>query len=158
DEMETWFRRAMTADPDNKLACNLKSEWLQPKWHGTAEESAGFGLQCLRTRNQYAAIPIAAVYTFESELQEAHRSGKPVADATKAAVTACFRGHSAAYPADRWATTLEFRESIRMSDWAGAVAAADRLGTSPWPGLLKTTEDYPKLVELARTLAKIEAK
>lgn len=59
-EMETWFERAMRADPDNFQACLSKLEYLQPKWHGTPEEYIGFAWQCVQTGNGEGLLPYAA--------------------------------------------------------------------------------------------------
>ncbi len=50
ERMETWFRRAMDADPDNVRACHKKMYYLEPKWYGSDEEMLEFGRQCLATR------------------------------------------------------------------------------------------------------------
>lgn len=46
DTMETWYKRALTADPDNSYACMAKLEYLEPKWHGSIEEMLKFGHEC----------------------------------------------------------------------------------------------------------------
>jgi hypothetical protein len=66
EQMETWFRRAMVADPDNFEAGTAKFQYLQPKWHGSAEECIAFADQCLRTENYRARIPMLAVTGLES--------------------------------------------------------------------------------------------
>jgi tetratricopeptide (TPR) repeat protein len=56
DVMEQWFQRAITADPDSLAACQAKLLYLEPKWHGSAEEMLAFGRQCLATRNWRGGI------------------------------------------------------------------------------------------------------
>jgi hypothetical protein len=56
-EMETWFARAMKANPDNKLACDKKLYYLYPRWHGSHEEMIAFGRECLATQNYWGALP-----------------------------------------------------------------------------------------------------
>lgn len=62
-EMETWFERAMTADPDNFQACIAKLDYLHPKWRGKLgeHEHIGFAWQCARCENAYGLLPYAAV-------------------------------------------------------------------------------------------------
>jgi len=36
-EMEDAFRRALHANPDNRTACDLRLEYLHPKWHGSRD-------------------------------------------------------------------------------------------------------------------------
>ena len=57
EEMETWFRRAMDADPDNQDACRKKMYYLEPKWHGSEEDMRVFGRECLATGNWDAGLP-----------------------------------------------------------------------------------------------------
>ena len=56
--MELWFEQAMKADGDDRDACWSKLEWLDPKWHGTAEEMVAFGRQCRDTKNWRAGITL----------------------------------------------------------------------------------------------------
>jgi hypothetical protein len=64
-EMERWFRAAMTAAPDNFQAIEKKLNYLQPKWHGSADDLLGFGRQCLTNRAWKGEAPLG--------LAEAHR-------------------------------------------------------------------------------------
>ena len=56
--MESWFDRAMRANGDNYNACQTKLDWLDPKWHGTAEEMLAFGRACRATGNWRAGITL----------------------------------------------------------------------------------------------------
>jgi hypothetical protein len=58
ERMELWFRRAMTANPDNYDACKAKVYYLEPKWHGSPEEMLEFGRECLRGGNWKARLPL----------------------------------------------------------------------------------------------------
>jgi hypothetical protein len=60
DAMETWFRRTMEADGNNREACFLKLDWLDPKWHGSDEEMLALGRDCLATKNWQAGITLLA--------------------------------------------------------------------------------------------------
>lgn len=55
--LETWFRRALDANPDSYEACDRKLNYLEPKWHGSAETMLEFGRQCLATGNWPARLP-----------------------------------------------------------------------------------------------------
>jgi predicted Zn finger-like uncharacterized protein len=57
-ELETWFERAMRADGNNARACVGKMDWLDPAWHGSAEEVAAFGRACRATGNWRAGISV----------------------------------------------------------------------------------------------------
>ena len=58
EQMEVWFRRALQADPDNQAACLHKLLYLQPKWHGSAEEMLEFARECVRTKNTAAEFTL----------------------------------------------------------------------------------------------------
>jgi hypothetical protein len=66
DVMETWFGRAMSADPDDVEACSAKLYYLEPKWYGNADEMLKFGRECLDSENWSCRIPLI--------LADAHRS------------------------------------------------------------------------------------
>ena len=46
-EMETWFQRAMAADPGYFPACRTKLRYLEPKWGGSPEAMIAFGREYL---------------------------------------------------------------------------------------------------------------
>lgn len=58
ETMELWFDRAMKANGDNYGACITKLDWLDPKWHGNAEEMLAFGRACAATKNWWANLTI----------------------------------------------------------------------------------------------------
>lgn len=45
-DMETWFLRAMKADPNYVQAARAKLLYLEPKWEGSEEEMVAFGRLC----------------------------------------------------------------------------------------------------------------
>lgn len=61
ERMELWFKRAMEADPDNYSACAKKLYYLEPKWHGSAEDMLAFGRECLQSGNWDARLPFFLV-------------------------------------------------------------------------------------------------
>jgi hypothetical protein len=48
----------MKADGDNRNACWSKLDWLDPKWHGSAEEMLAFGGECRDTKNFRSGITL----------------------------------------------------------------------------------------------------
>jgi hypothetical protein len=56
--MELWFDRTMKANGDQRSACFTKLDWLDPKWHGTAEEMLAFGRACRDTKNWRTGITL----------------------------------------------------------------------------------------------------
>jgi hypothetical protein len=65
DRMETWFRRAMTVSPACYDAAYTKAWYLQPKWHGSAEDAIAFGRECVESKVWKGRVPLV--------LWEAHR-------------------------------------------------------------------------------------
>jgi hypothetical protein len=59
--METWFQRAMKANPDNNVACQEKLIYLQPKWFGTPEDMIAFGHECRDAMNWHAQLPFLLI-------------------------------------------------------------------------------------------------
>lgn len=59
--MERWFKRAMELNPNNSSVCDSKMYYLEPKWHGSAEEMLEFGRECLATDNWASRIPLQLV-------------------------------------------------------------------------------------------------
>jgi hypothetical protein len=55
--MESWFERAMAADPDCLSACLAKLTYLYPKWHGSEDEALEFGHWCVKNGTAANGIP-----------------------------------------------------------------------------------------------------
>jgi len=56
--MEKWFECAMKGHPDNYSACLSKVWYLQPRWYGSGEAVLQFGLECVKTGNWRAKLPL----------------------------------------------------------------------------------------------------
>ena len=65
DEMELWFGRAMTINPNSYQACEQKLHYLYPQWYGSREEMVTFGRQCVASTNWGGNVPLI--------LADAHR-------------------------------------------------------------------------------------
>ncbi len=59
--METWFARALEANPDNRLACTRKLDYLQPKWHGTQGDYLAFAWMLATAENVGGLLPHSAL-------------------------------------------------------------------------------------------------
>lgn len=64
--METWYERAMQAEPDNYTACHYKLLYLEPKWRGSDKEMIDFGRQCLKAGNWKMRIPFILIRAHET--------------------------------------------------------------------------------------------
>jgi hypothetical protein len=74
DRLETWFRRAMDADPDSCEAAHKKMLYLEPRWHGTTEELLKFAHQCFDTGNWSSRIPFVLI---SAHIDLAYLSDRP---------------------------------------------------------------------------------
>ena len=120
DQMELWFKRAMTADPDCYPACVAKLDYL--RWQGKDDpaELLAFGRQCARGGHPEGFVP--------ESLFEAHKraKGSDKADYWKkpavwADLRAVYEPAAAALPADRQLRTRYARACL----WCGHPEAAD---------------------------------
>ncbi|MEA2736620.1 MAG: hypothetical protein QOE14_3071 [Humisphaera sp.] len=62
ERMETWFKRAIAADPDSEVARRMKLYYLEPKWHGDGvRDILAFGRECRAGGNWDAGTPLLLV-------------------------------------------------------------------------------------------------
>lgn len=62
ERMETWFKRAMAADPDSYDACMNKLQYLEPKWYGAdVNDMLAFGRECLAGGNWDVGLPLVLI-------------------------------------------------------------------------------------------------
>jgi hypothetical protein len=137
-EMEMWFRRAMTADPNCLDAVRTKLEYLRPKWHGSVEEVRAFGRQCARTRNWDAGL----LYVFLETLNDNERV---VLDSTQfqkpgvwVEVRELFEPHLMQRPDDRFARTHYARICSAAGQYESAYYHFAKLNGNPLiaPGII----------------------
>jgi tetratricopeptide (TPR) repeat protein len=55
-DMETWFKRAIKADPVSYAAYASKQNYLRPKWHGTPEKDRAFADYCYKKAPKKSVI------------------------------------------------------------------------------------------------------
>jgi len=65
NEMEPWFQRAIESDPDDYAAYLRKMNYLLPRWYGSSEDLWKYGLECVKTQNWSAKIPMILVEALE---------------------------------------------------------------------------------------------
>jgi len=156
-EMETWFRRAMEADGDNRNACVLKLDYLNPKWHGSLGELEAFGRACRATKNWRAGLTLLAP---EARLQIAMRlppgEAKPYLAAEDAwgearSIYDEYLGH---YPYDAAQRTAY----AAFAFLSGHITEADRQFETLGDGLVAqgpfTLESLKRIRDIAAKLAK----
>ena len=150
--METWFRRAMAADPDCYDACARKLHYLEPKWYGSAEEMAAFGRECLATKRFDAGLPLilieahlkAARYTKDDYLREPQHDyfkDPRVWDDVKAV----YEPYLKRYPDSLYHRTRYMQLAAWAGQWATARSQVDAMGKRFSYTLLRTREKYAAL-------------
>jgi len=162
DTMELWFERAMEQDPNDRTACLIKLDWLEPKWHGdpSGNEMLAFGKACAATKNwqngiillsadsilrHYAAMPKATrnQYLFQAE--------------NWTAIQTVHDEYLKHYPDDFGALT----KYAFLAYWAGRVDVAhtlfERIGENITPWTESCTVDIEHIREVRARAAKFMA-
>ncbi len=74
-DMETWFKRAIEAEPVSYAAYAKKQNYLRPKWHGTPEKDRAFADYCYKNAPEKSVVhEIMLDYI----LEEYNRAGNKV--------------------------------------------------------------------------------
>lgn len=68
-EMESWFSRAILADPHNYAACAAKEQFLLPKWGGTEKDALDFGHWCIAHGDAQDRIPTIMIEVYKDLIQ-----------------------------------------------------------------------------------------
>jgi Domain of unknown function (DUF4034) len=147
ERLETWFRRAMNADPDSCTACQKKLLYLQSKWYGSEAEALAFGRQCLATANWSSRIPFV-VLTAHIDLAEI--SDAPERYWTRAEVWADIRqlydGFLAGNPNSIYDLSGYALYAYRAEQWKLASELFAALGDKPDLRELKCTmQEYQQM-------------
>lgn len=59
--LDVWFKRAMALNPKDDEVCESKRYYLEPKWHGSAEEMLEFGRECVMSKEWGGRVPLILV-------------------------------------------------------------------------------------------------
>lgn len=157
-EIETWFSRAMAADPDNEEACRKKMLYLEPKWHGSAEEMLAFGRECRDGRNWYGNIPFQLI---EAHVVTSAYSQNPddyFHDPTVwQDMQSVYEPYLAARPDSAYVRSRYAYWCCRCGQWAEARRQFDRLGDRAVPDRFGGEEELARFRQLARGNGSAEA-
>lgn len=160
-EMEKWFARAMTADPDSAEACRAKLECLQPKWGGTELDALAFCTQLYRSENYYALLPLVGRYpdtrygaaNAKADWKAFYASQKTVWPLVRAA----HETHLSVYPGDPHSAAVYARAASEAGKWAVAAAQYAAVGDDPPGWVILDLDLYRKLRGEAEAKAQAEA-
>jgi uncharacterized membrane protein len=144
DQMELWFQRGIQADPDNFGIYMAKRWYLLPRWYGSDEEVWAFGLECAKSDNWSAKIPMILIEAISdagdrdpsvyADLKSGRRWKKFIAIISSAIPTALITGASSRATPPRVATGMWRRSSLRSSATTGtATSSTVTTNTRTWP-------------------------
>jgi hypothetical protein len=160
DVRDTWFRRALRADPDNYRACAAKLLCLAPQWGGQEDDLLAFGRECAQTGNWAARLPFL--------LPEAHRSAArrwtdPTAhfkkDGVWGDIQSVYGPYLAKHPRARDDATWYCWYATVCDEHGEAHRWFERLGDRPSPGVFASAAEYRRLrAEAARLAAPLAAR
>lgn len=127
--METWYRRALEADPDNLDAVRAKMHYLEPKWYGGAEDMLIFAAELRDSKNYHAAF---CEFTIEAHFTLSGYAENPDAYLREPAVWAelrpIFEHQLAAWPDNHRFRSRYAYVACRCGQWATAKQQFDLLG------------------------------
>jgi hypothetical protein len=154
DRLELWFRRAMELDPNYLDACSAKLYYLEPKWHGNAEEMLAFGRQCLTTGNWEGQLPI--ILTGAHERLKAYV--KPADDYWKRPgvwedVRAVHESYLKLHPDSKYYRTRLAKLAFLCGQYAQAHRHFEVLGPNYWRLSFTGPDEYERMRAEAQKLA-----
>jgi hypothetical protein len=146
--VETWFARAVEADPDCVDAYGRKMYTLNPWWYGDGfKDVISFGRECLATENWRAGVPMMLV--------AAHRAASEKSEDAKAYyarpdvwadLSAVYEGQLVNFPDDALRRSELANAAAQSGRWDVVRAQFEILGDRAVPGVFggKATMDYTK--------------
>ena len=153
-QMEEWFARAMTADPDNYRACEAKLRFLDPKWGGNVADCLSFGRQCVRTKNYFAGLPFILIVAHQHialvSMPEHVRSNETIwADFREV-----YEQHLQIDPKDKYALTEYARVCAWGLQWKAAQQHIKTLNGDYDSRVFRTKKDWDAFVKQVNEQAK----
>lgn len=167
DEMEKWFARSMTTNPDNDRACERKLNYLNPKWQGTQEEFYGFGWKLARCGNTTGHLPFSVVrhHNHHSRIMgewyrksDEHARGWYAQPAAWTVILRALETQLAAKPKDRYYRSLLARIACIGKHYDVARAQFEILGDGFHPSSFDDRAEYDKFRTEARNALPAEEK
>ncbi|HEV2693814.1 MAG TPA: immunoglobulin domain-containing protein [Verrucomicrobiae bacterium] len=169
--METWFLRAMSLDPDNAIACDKKSIYLEPKWYGTREKVMVFCRDCLNSSAWGGKVPLTLADEYISILEESKRDiqaelmsrstntddnnpivlhNQPEENFTWSEVKTAFEKYLKNNPADVLERQRYIRDAIKSGQWDSVKEQLPMLGGAHYADILGKEAVYASIVEKAQ--------
>ena len=152
DQMELWFQRGISADP-NYFSLYMQKRWyLLPRWYGSDEEVWKFGLECAQSDNWSAKIPILlAECVTDAADRDPHVYARPEIWEPLEKV---YRAYLAHYPDSVHYRSLFAKAAVSGEHWDVAHEQFKILGTE-WDRNVFDDDEYPKMRQLVREHIKV---
>ncbi len=132
EAVDLWYRRAMTADPDNFEACHRMLYYLYPRWHGSHEEMIAFGRECMAGGNWRGRIPHMLADAHAQVAREVDDEAAYLAQPhVWADVRACIEGMMAAFPEMTFYPSSLAMWACDAGQWRDAAALFKKIGDNP---------------------------
>jgi hypothetical protein len=146
-DMEVWFRRALSVDPDCVEACTAKLTYLEPKWGGSEEAVLAFGRECARTRNQEAGLPFVLVQAHRalSGYRPDHAAYYRRDPAVWQDVRGVYDAYLEADPGSRYDRTWYARNAYACGRYREAHRQFQQVGARYWRPAFVSDEEYRQM-------------
>jgi hypothetical protein len=146
-DMEVWFRRAMTADPDCVEACTAKLTFLEPKWGGSEEAVLTFARECARTKDLEGGLPFVLVLAHRT--LAGYRADRAAYYRQDPSVWQDFQavceGYLEKYPDSHYDRTSYARHAYNCGRFREAHRQFEQLGGRYWRPAFVNDEDYRRV-------------
>jgi hypothetical protein len=144
--METWYQRAMKADPNSYDACSKKMYYLEPKWHGSEEAMLAFGRELVAAGNWEARLPFQLVdahwaLAAYGEKREEHYKDPAVWKDLQSVYEPYLKRH----PDSAWDRSFYAKYACYSGRWAEAKLQFDRLGDGVLVGAFTDKAEMERL-------------
>jgi hypothetical protein len=134
-DLEQWYRRALTADPDSYRAAMRKLEYLYPQWNGSPKEMIAHGRQVAAGGRWEGGLPLVLVEAHWDRAQQHDPSKRPVDpayfdgnDEAWKDVKRVYEAYLKQVPDSRYHRTRYALIAAWCGQWADARREFDKLG------------------------------
>ncbi len=140
DTMESWFQRAIKADPNNIYAYSCKAYFLQPRWYGTPDDEVKSVQECVATQNWTFKIPMVLASGLDSVADNGDRDIFAHDEVWKLAEST-YRKYLEIYPRSTKYRSYFLRAAF-LGNHQDVVREQYKILGKNWDGLILSEEEY----------------
>jgi hypothetical protein len=154
--MDTWYKRAMAADPNNFAACSAKLYYLEPKWYGNEDAMLAFGRELVRAGNWKARLPFILVdaHAALARYQPNNLDGYYQQDGVWADLKSVYDPYLQINPQALRDRSQYALLACKCNQWEEANRQFQVMGDRPDPGVFPNRNEYMRLRNEAAARAK----